>query len=182
MGCASSHYLAYPVFIQVYGTISACTTVFAVPCYSGMSSEMRCACSSVCHAEQLVRRMQDGLCLRAVVAYRSECPALCWGCRVAVLEATNLAATVLPTNANTDHTFTFRATLTLDSTMVVGDQPITFSFGDTASAVVTTNANGLAVATTSAHAPQPAEGSCYDMRAFGAANAWQLIDRYGTYA
>ena len=135
------------VFIQVYGTISACTTVFAVPCYSGMSSEMRCACSSVCHAEQLVRRMQDGLCLRAVVAYRSECPALCWGCRVAVLEATNLAATVLPTNANTDHTFTFRATLTLDSTMVVGDQPITFSFGDTASAVVTTNANGLAVAT-----------------------------------
>ena len=85
-------------------------------------------------------------CLCVVLANRSERSALCWGCRVAVLEATNLAATVLPTNANTDHTFTFRATLTLDSTMVVGGQPITFSFGDAASTVVTTNTNGVAVA------------------------------------
>ena len=65
---------------------------------------------------------------------------------MAVLEATNLAASVLPTNANTDHTFTFRATLTLDSTMVAGGQPLTFSFGDASSTIVTTSANGVAVA------------------------------------
>ncbi|KAK9839697.1 hypothetical protein WJX81_006899 [Elliptochloris bilobata] len=66
---------------------------------------------------------------------------------VAVFEATNMAATVLPTNANTDHTFTFRASLTLLSTMVVGGNPVTFAFGDAASATVLTSANGVAIAT-----------------------------------
>lgn len=60
-------------------------------------------------------------------------------------EATVLTASVLPTTANTDHTFTFRATLSLDSTMLAGGQAVTASYGDGSSDSGTTSTNGIAI-------------------------------------
>lgn len=61
-------------------------------------------------------------------------------------ENTVLSASVLPTNANMDHTFAFTAVLSLDSTMLAGGQAINFDFGDGTSQTAVTSDNGVALA------------------------------------
>jgi hypothetical protein len=63
-----------------------------------------------------------------------------------VAENTVLSASVLPTSANTDHTFAFTALLQLDSTMLAGGQAINFDFGDGTSQTAVTSDNGVALA------------------------------------